>query len=131
SICGPVRWGPHPVAVRRRRPTSRNPRRITRNPAWRADMTHGAPAAGIRAAALLAAVALLAPQQIYAQSAGLGAAGELVDPNILRVCADPSNMPFTDKSGEGFQDKLVELVAAGTGRSSVSYSWFPSITGFL
>lgn len=94
-------------------------------------MTHGAPAAGFRAAALLAGVALLAPQQIYAQSAGLGAAGELVDPNILRVCADPSNMPFTDKSGEGFEDKLAELVAAGTGRSSVSYTWFPSITGFV
>ena len=94
-------------------------------------MTQGAPAAGFRAAVLLAAVALLAPQQIYAQSAGLGAAGELVDPNILRVCADPSNMPFTDKSGEGFEDKLAELVAAGTGRSSVSYTWFPSITGFV
>src|SRR3546814_5868703 len=86
SICGPVRWGPHPVAVRRRRPTSRNPRRITRNPAWRADMAYGVPIAGFRAAALLAAVTLLTPQQIYAQSAGLGAAGELVDPNILRAC---------------------------------------------
>src|SRR5690606_16784909 len=131
SICGPVRWEPHPVAVRRRRPTSRNPRRITRNPAWRADMTHGAPAAGFRAAALLAAVALLAPQQIYAQSAGLGAAGELVDPDILRVCADPSNMPFTDKSGAGFENKLAELVAAKTGRKSVDYTWFPTIMGFV
>ncbi|HEV7435858.1 MAG TPA: substrate-binding domain-containing protein [Pseudorhizobium sp.] len=74
---------------------------------------------------------MLVPLEAQGQSAGLGAAGELVDPNILRVCADPSNMPFTDKSGEGFEDKLAEMVADATGRSSVSYTWFPSITGFV
>ncbi len=66
-----------------------------------------------------------------AQSAGLGAAGELVDPDVLRVCADPSNMPFSDQSGEGFEDRLAKMVAAGTGRSSVAYTWFPSIMGFV
>lgn len=79
---------------------------------------------------MLGALALL-PSNAGAQSAGLGAAGELVDPNILRVCADPSNMPFTDKSGEGFENKLAELVAAKTGRKSVAYTWFPSVTGFV
>lgn len=66
-----------------------------------------------------------------AQGAGLGAAGELVDPDTLRVCADPSNMPFSDQSGEGFEDKLAKMVAAGTGRSAVAYTWFPSIMGFV
>src|SRR3546814_11739326 len=91
SICGPVRWGPHPVAVRRRRPTSRNPRSITRNPAWRADMAYGVPLAGFRAAALLAAVTLHPPQQIYAAPAALGDAGDPVAHNTLRVGAAPSN----------------------------------------
>lgn len=77
------------------------------------------------------AIAALTPLHVHSQSAGLGAAGELVDPDTLRVCADPSNMPFSDKSGAGFEDKLAEMVAAGTGRSSVAYTWFPSVMGFV
>jgi quinoprotein dehydrogenase-associated probable ABC transporter substrate-binding protein len=79
----------------------------------------------------LVGVFALLPSSAQAQSAGLGAAGELVDPDILRVCADPSNMPFTDKSGAGFENKLAELVAAKTGRKSVAYTWFPTIMGFV
>jgi quinoprotein dehydrogenase-associated probable ABC transporter substrate-binding protein len=81
--------------------------------------------------AVLAIAILMLPQQAGSQTAGLGAAGELVDPDVLRVCADPSNMPFTDQSGEGFEDKLATMVAAATGRNSVAYTWFPSITGFV
>ncbi|TWF58548.1 substrate-binding domain-containing protein [Neorhizobium alkalisoli] len=83
------------------------------------------------AAAMVAILALAAPQTVSAQTAGLGAAGELVDPDILRVCADPSNMPFSDESGEGFEDKLAQMVAEGTGRKSVAYTWFPSVMGFV
>ncbi|WP_047148909.1 substrate-binding domain-containing protein [Aquamicrobium sp. LC103] len=72
-----------------------------------------------------------APVPALSQGAGLGAAGELVDPDVLRVCADPSNMPFTDESGEGFENKLAELVAGKLDRKSVTYTWFPSITGFV
>lgn len=79
----------------------------------------------------LALVLGLLPATALAQSAGLGAAGELVDPDVLRVCADPSNMPFTDESGKGFENKLAELVAEKTGRKSVAYTWFPMVTGFV
>jgi quinoprotein dehydrogenase-associated probable ABC transporter substrate-binding protein len=75
--------------------------------------------------------ALVMPTAGLAQGAGLGAAGELVDPDVLRVCADPSNMPFTDESGKGFENKLAELVAAKTGRKSVAYTWYPMATGFV
>ncbi len=71
------------------------------------------------------------PGSALAQGAGLGAAGELVDPDVLRVCSDPSNMPFSDESGKGFENKLAELVAAKTGRKSVAYTWFPMATGFV
>ena len=27
---------------------------------------------------------------------------ELVDPKVLRVCADPRNLPFSNQNGEGF-----------------------------
>lgn len=75
--------------------------------------------------------ALMMPTVSFAQGAGLGAAGELVDPDVLRVCADPSNMPFTDESGKGFENRLAELVAAKTGRKSVAYTWYPMATGFV
>ncbi len=81
--------------------------------------------------AIFAAVMSVMTHQVLAQGAGLGAAGELVDPDVLRVCADPSNMPFSDQSGEGFEDKLAQIVAEGTGRKSVAYTWFPSINGFV
>lgn len=82
------------------------------------------------ALASMVMVALM-PSPVRSQSAGFGAAGELVDPETLRVCADPSNMPFSDKSGEGFEDKLAKMVAAKTGRKSVAYTWYPSVTGFV
>jgi mxaJ protein len=81
--------------------------------------------------AIFAAAMSVMTHQVLAQGAGLGAAGELVDPDVLRVCADPSNMPFSDQSGEGFEDKLAQIVAEGTGRKSVAYTWFPSINGFV
>ncbi len=101
-------------------PTHRTVARMRRRPAAASGLLAG----------LLAAMLLL-PVQALAQGTGLGAAGELVDPDVLRVCADPSNMPFTDKSGEGFENKLAELVAAETGRKSVAYTWFPSVIGFV
>ena len=100
-----------------------------KRPAWVGEMASTSSPSLLKP--VLLACALLLPLQAQAQTAGLGAAGELVDPDVLRVCADPSNMPFTDQSGEGFEDKLAKMVATATGRSSVAYTWFPSITGFV
>jgi quinoprotein dehydrogenase-associated probable ABC transporter substrate-binding protein len=82
---------------------------------------------------ILAALALTValPSSAMAQGAGLGAAGELVDPDVLRVCADPSNMPFSDENGQGFENKLAEMAAAKLGRKSIRYTWFPMVTGFV
>jgi mxaJ protein len=82
-------------------------------------------------AGALIGLASLLPSLALAQGAGLGAAGELVDPDILRVCADPSNMPMTDQSGQGFENKLAEFLAQKLGRKSVAYTWHPQIQGFV
>lgn len=79
----------------------------------------------------LALMLALVPASAFSQGAGLGAAGELVDPDVLRVCADPSNMPFSDENGKGFENRLAELIAEKTGRKSVAYTWFPMVTGFV
>jgi quinoprotein dehydrogenase-associated probable ABC transporter substrate-binding protein len=89
----------------------------------------------VRLAGLFMGAAILTmaglPSETFAQESGLGAAGELVDPDVLRVCSDPSNMPFSDENGKGFENKLAELVAAKTGRKSVAYTWYPMATGFV
>lgn len=88
-------------------------------------------AEGVKRMMMAAAFTAALPGLALAQGAGLGKAGELVDPDVLRVCADPSNMPFTDESGEGFENKLAEMVAAKLGRKSVSYTYFPMVMGFV
>src|SRR5438094_8037285 len=55
---------------------------------------------------------------------------ELVDPKVLRVCADPNNMPFSTDRGEGFENKLAELLAGKLGKG-LSYSWYPQATAFV
>lgn len=55
---------------------------------------------------------------------------EAVDRSALRVCSDPGNMPFSDVKGEGFENKIAELLAAKLG-VPLRYTWFPQATGFL
>ncbi len=49
---------------------------------------------------------------------------------VLRVCADPDNMPFSNDKGEGFENKLAELIAEKLGHE-LEYSWFPEATGYV
>ena len=51
-------------------------------------------------------------------------------PGALRVCADPNNLPFTNRAGEGFENRLAELVARDLG-DTVSYYWFAERRGFV
>jgi len=44
----------------------------------------------------------------------------------LNVCADPGNMPLSSIQQEGFQNKLVQLLADATG-ARVNYHWQPFI----
>jgi quinoprotein dehydrogenase-associated probable ABC transporter substrate-binding protein len=55
---------------------------------------------------------------------------ELIDPKVLRVCADPHNMPLSTEQGEGFENKLAELLADRLGKQ-VAYTWYPQAPGFV
>ena len=55
---------------------------------------------------------------------------ELVDPKVLRVCADPRNLPFSNEKGEGFENKLAELFAAKL-QKKLDYMYFPQASGFV
>ena len=55
---------------------------------------------------------------------------DLVSRTSLRVCADPANMPFSNDKGQGFENKIAEIVAAEL-KVEVEYTWFPQATGFI
>ena len=65
-----------------------------------------------------------------AQGAGLNAELELVDPKVLRVCADPNNLPFSNEKGEGFENRIAELLAEKL-HKTLAYAWYPQATGFV
>ena len=50
--------------------------------------------------------------------------------SVLRVCADPDNMPFSNDKGEGFENKLAELIAERLG-DKLEYTWFAENSGFV
>ena len=51
-------------------------------------------------------------------------------PPALRVCADPDNLPFSDREEQGFENKIAALIAGDLGMT-VSYFWWPHRRGFL
>ena len=88
---------------------------------------HGRLTKSAALAAILCGAALL---PAAAQDSGLGGSIELIDPQVLRVCADPNNLPFTNEKQEGFENRLAEFLAKKLGKT-VSYSYFPMATGFV
>ncbi|PZQ11627.1 MAG: quinoprotein dehydrogenase-associated putative ABC transporter substrate-binding protein [Ancylobacter novellus] len=71
------------------------------------------------AAALLSGGALPAAAQT----------SDLVNRVTLRVCADPADMPLSNEKGEGYENKIAELLSKDLG-IPLTYTWFPQATGF-
>jgi quinoprotein dehydrogenase-associated probable ABC transporter substrate-binding protein len=67
---------------------------------------------------------------ICGAAGGLAQTGELVDRDTLRVCADPHNLPFSNEAGEGFENKIAELLAQELGLE-LAYTWYPQSIGFV
>jgi quinoprotein dehydrogenase-associated probable ABC transporter substrate-binding protein len=55
---------------------------------------------------------------------------ELIDPKVLRVCADPRSLPFSNEQGAGFENKLAQLLAEKLGKT-LAYTWYPQAPGFV
>jgi quinoprotein dehydrogenase-associated probable ABC transporter substrate-binding protein len=81
---------------------------------------------------LFAVLAMLgSAQRLHAQTSDSGDLSiELVDPKVLRVCADPRNMPFSSEKGDGFENKIAELFAEKL-HKTLDYAFFPQATGFV
>ena len=50
--------------------------------------------------------------------------------DLLRVCADPNNLPFSDDKQQGFENKLAELIASKL-NDKLEYTWWSERKSFL
>ena len=50
-------------------------------------------------------------------------------PGVLRVCADMDNLPFSNRKGEGYENKIAELIA-NAWNSKLEYTWWPIRRGY-
>ncbi len=55
---------------------------------------------------------------------------DLVNRKQLRVCADPSDLPFSNEAKEGFENKIADIIGDEL-KLPVAYTWFPKATGFI
>lgn len=83
-------------------------------------------------ALLLPAATLVAVGVARDSGASGGFAHAAVSPATpaLRVCADPNNLPFSDRAGHGFENKIARVIGAQLGRS-VEYTWWAQRRGFV
>jgi mxaJ protein len=51
-------------------------------------------------------------------------------PGILRVCNDPDNMPFSNQKGEGYENKIAQLIASDW-KAKLEYVWYPTRRGYF
>jgi quinoprotein dehydrogenase-associated probable ABC transporter substrate-binding protein len=77
----------------------------------------------------------MAPTLALALLAGAAVLGALASPagaagRELRVCADPNNLPFSNQEGQGFENRIAELVAEELG-AELSYIWWAQRRGFI
>jgi len=47
----------------------------------------------------------------------------------LRVCADPNDLPYSDRAGDGFENRIAELIAKDLG-AQLTYYWLPQWRGY-
>ena len=63
-----------------------------------------------------------------------GALAAATQPNnaagVLRVCADPDNLPLSNERGEGYENRIAAKLAHDLGKS-VDYTFFPQRMGFV
>jgi mxaJ protein len=81
---------------------------------------------------LLTAVGTLSVPLLRAQQGGAAPSAPHVGrpPHSFRVCADPDDLPFSDKQRQGFENKIAALVASDLD-DTLSFLWWPTRRGFV
>jgi mxaJ protein len=50
--------------------------------------------------------------------------------SVLRVCSDPNNLPFSNRAGQGYENKVAELIAREL-HANVEYTWWLQRRNFV
>ena len=81
---------------------------------------------------LLAVVAMSLGAQVLAAPAHAadGNLADAVNRKVLRVCSIPENMPYSNDKGEGFENKIAEVIADEL-KIPVEYTWYPGGFGLI
>lgn len=79
----------------------------------------------LRSAALAFLFAGLGPHEVSAQHLP-----DMVTTDVLRVCSDPGNMPFSERKGDGFENKIAEIIADEL-KVKLRYYWLTQGPGFV
>jgi len=74
--------------------------------------------------------AVLVAALTFAIAAAGTQAAESAERSELRVCADPFNLPMSNKEQQGYENKIAELFGRELG-IPVVYEWFPQRIGFI
>lgn len=69
----------------------------------------------------LALVLAALPQGAFAADTNLP---DQVNRKVLRVCSSPENLPYSNEKGEGFENKIAEIIADEL-KVPIEYTWFP------
>lgn len=67
---------------------------------------------------------------IYTLLPALGSMASAEEKATFKVCADPNNPPFSDRSLGGFENRIAEMFAKELGQK-IEYTWFPQRMGFI
>ena len=54
----------------------------------------------------------------------------LVPQRTLTACADPNNLPFSNRAGQGFENKLAEIIATDL-HAKLDYVWWAQRRGYV
>ena len=76
------------------------------------------------------AIALVAIATSLTVSACRRSEAQHADARTLRVCADPNNLPFSNRAQQGFENKIADMLAKDLG-ARVEYTWWAQRRGFI
>ncbi|GJE09682.1 rare earth element methanol dehydrogenase accessory protein XoxJ [Methylobacterium longum] len=86
---------------------------------------HGRLMSSFARIAALCALSLTVAQGAHAQHVP-----DMVTTDVLRVCGDPGNMPFSERKEDGFENKIAAIIADEL-KVKVRYYWLTQGPGFV
>jgi mxaJ protein len=82
----------------------------------------------IAAGTVAASLTFLAPPAVAQDQPALRSNAPTA--GVLRICADPDNLPASNQKGEGYENKIAELIAKEW-NAKLEYAWWPVRRGFF